>query len=157
MNLTIAEDMRIRDRRRAIPFFCGYHLGFKQGRRTQERRSDTVRGSTVYVDRYASHLLLCIVGILILNICDILFTLRILAYGGEELNWFMAVLINESIGKFVAVKMALTSLAVIMLVIHHHVRIGYSIRIKHILFTVLAGYSILISYELYLLELAAGL
>jgi len=156
MNMAVAEDLRVSDRRKAIPFVCGYHLGIKQGRRMQERRSTTERWGAIYVDRYADHLLLCAIGILILNICDVLFTLRILAYGGEELNWFMAVLINESTAKFVAVKMALTALAVIALTIHHHVRIFYSMRLKHIIYTILAGYSVLIGYEIYLLKLATS-
>lgn len=122
-----------------------------------ERRAEVNRGKAVYVDLYAGHLMLCVVGVLVLSICDAVFTLRILANGGEELNWFMAILIDHSVERFVAVKMALTALALIMLVIHHDVRIVYRMRVRHLTFMILMGYFVLIGYELYLLELSAGL
>ena len=132
MSIVMAYDLRVQDRRKAVPFFCAYHLGLKQGRRMNERRRSEVRWGAAYVDRYADRLMVCVVGILFLNICDALFTLRILAHGGEELNWFMAILIDDSVEKFIAVKMALTSLALIMLIIHHNVRIFYMVRVRHI-------------------------
>lgn len=157
MSTVMADDLRVQDRRKAVPFFCAYHLGLKQGRRMNERRMSEARWGPAYVDRYADHMMLCVVGILFLSICDAFFTLKILAQGGEELNWFMAVLIDNSVEQFIAVKMTLTSLALIMLVIHHNVRILYTLRVRHIKYTILSGYSILIGYELYLLELASSL
>ncbi|SER26473.1 hypothetical protein SAMN05421690_101532 [Nitrosomonas sp. Nm51] len=157
MNMPFAENTRVRERRRDAPFFCAYHLGFKPGRRMNERRSETARWGAVYVDRYANHLMLCVVGILLLSVGDAIFTLKILTRGGEELNWFMAILIDESVNKFVAVKMSLTALALIMLVIHHNVRIVYTMRVRHVKYAILAGYSVLIGYELYLLNLAGEL
>lgn len=157
MSTVMVDDLRVQDRRKAIPFFCAYHFGLKQGRRMNERRRNEARGGAAYVDRYADHMMLCVVGILFLSICDALFTLKILAQGGEELNWFMAILIDDSVEKFVAVKMALTSLALIMMIIHHNVRILYTLRVRHIKYVILSGYSVLIGYELYLLELAGSL
>lgn len=122
-----------------------------------ERRISETRWGAAYVDCYADRMMLCVVGILLLSICDATFTLKILAQGGEELNWFMAILIEDSVEKFIAVKMALTSLALIMLVIHHNVRIYSWLRVRHIKYAILSGYSILIAYELYLLELASKL
>ncbi|WP_292987506.1 DUF5658 family protein [Nitrosomonas sp.] len=155
--MAIAYDLRVHDRRRKIPFFCAYHLGLKQGRRLNERRSVEGRWNAAYVDRYADRLMLCVTGILILSICDAVFTLKILAQGGDELNWFMAILIDDSVEKFIAVKMALTSLALIMLVIHHNVKVFYKVRVRHLKYMILSGYGVLIGYELYLLELAASL
>ncbi|SET23159.1 hypothetical protein SAMN05216326_11639 [Nitrosomonas marina] len=157
MSMTMAGDARVRERRRAVPFFCAYHMGLKPGRRMNERRSETTRWRPAYVDCYAGHLMLCVIAILLLSIGDAMFTLQILALGGEELNWFMAVLIDESVTKFVAVKMALTALALIMLVIHHNVRIIYTMRVRHVKYAILAGYSALIGYELCLLNLAGKL
>ncbi|MDR4516665.1 MAG: DUF5658 family protein [Nitrosomonas sp.] len=157
MSTVITHDLRTQDRRGAVPFFCAYHLGLKQGRRMNERRRSGARWGAAYVDRYADHLMACVVGILFLSICDALFTLRILAHGGEELNWFMAVLIDDSVEKFITFKMALTSLALIMLIIHHNVRVFYRVRVGHINYAILSGYSVLIAYELYLLDLASRL
>lgn len=146
---------RKQDRRQAMPFFCAYHVGIKAGRRHGERRVAT-RGRPDYVDRYAGNLVLCAVAILLLSTLDAYLTLNILASGGEELNWFMAVLIEESAGKFVACKLALTALAIVLLAIHHNVRLTGKIHVRHIKYTVLASYSALIGYELYLLELAVA-
>ncbi|QOJ22440.1 MAG: hypothetical protein HRU78_01285 [Gammaproteobacteria bacterium] len=149
-------DTRKQDRRQDIPFFCAYHLGIKTGRRIGERRITASR-KPGYVDHYAGNLVFCVVAILFLSACDAYLTLNILVKGGEELNWFMAVLIEESAGKFVACKLALTSMALILLAIHHNVRLTGKIRVRHLKYMVLAGYSTLIGYELYLLEWAVTL
>lgn len=151
-NAISASNNRYQDRRQGMPFFCLYHLGIKTGRRTSERRL-MERGKPGYVDRYAGHLMLCTVAILFLSIVDALLTLNILAHGGEELNWFMAILIEDSVGKFVAFKLTLTSMALILLVIHHNVHLIKKIRVRHLKYMILAGYSMLIGYELYLLKL----
>ena len=144
---------RYQDRRRGMPFFCLYHLGIKTGKRTGERRV-IESGKPGYVDRYAGHLMLCTVAILFLSTLDALLTLNILAHGGEELNWLMAILIEDSVGKFVAFKLALTSMALILLVIHHDVHVMKKIRVRHLKYMILSGYSMLIGYELHLLKLA---
>ncbi len=150
-------NIRARDRRQSMPFFCVYHLGLKPGRRMGERRTKTERGGSAYVDRYANHLMFCTVGIMFLSLCDAFFTLKILDSGGEELNWFMLILIEDSVAKFVAVKMALTALALILLVIHQNVRIYCRMHVRHLQYMILIGYSFLIGYELYLLQLASSL
>lgn len=155
--MTVAFEVRSQDRRRGVPFFCAYHLGLNAGRRCAERRVETESGRAAYVDRYERHLMFCVIGIMVLSVCDALFTLRILGNGGEELNWFMLVLIEDSIEKFIVFKMALTGLALIMLVIHHNVRIFNQMRVRHLKYIILAGYGTLIGYELYLLELASSL
>lgn len=152
MDITTAVDHRSEDRRQDVSFFCAYHLGIKSGRRVNERRFN--KGVAAYVDRYSSNLMVCVIGILLLSICDAVFTLKILANGGEELNWFMAVLIEDSVSKFIAFKLALTSLALILLVIHHNVLITNKLRVRHLKYMILTGYSILIGYELHLLKLA---
>ena len=146
---------RKQDRRQDMPFFCAYHVGIKMGRRIGERRVSE-KGKPVYVDRYTGNVLFCVIAILLLSALDAFLTLNILNKGGEEINWFMAVLIEESTEKFVAVKLALTAMALILLVIHHHVRVIECLRVRHLKYAILAGYSTLIGYEFYLLELAAA-
>lgn len=147
----ITSESRIQDRRAKTPFLCAYHLGLKSGRRESARRAD--RGSPVYVDRYANYLLFCIASILILSALDAFFTLNILARGGEELNWFMEVLIKDDVSKFVGIKLALTSLALALLVIHHDTLVTAKLRLRHLVFVILGGYMLLIGYELFLLQL----
>ncbi len=148
----IENKSRIQDRRAKTPFFCAYHLGIKTGRRKSTRRRVS-RGSPVYVDRYANYLLFCVASILLLSAMDAFFTLNILAHGGEELNWFMDVLIKDSVAKFVGVKLALTSFALILLVIHHDSLLIAKLRLRHLILLILAAYIVLICYELYLLQL----
>jgi uncharacterized membrane protein len=59
--------------------------------------------------------------------------------------------------KFVALKLALTAMALILLAIHHNVRLVKSLRVRHLKYMILTGYSTLIGYEWYLLELATAL
>ncbi|MCB1937364.1 MAG: hypothetical protein KDF59_15660 [Nitrosomonas sp.] len=155
--MTVAFEARVQDRRQGVPFFCAYHLGLRPGRRMGERRIETKSGRAAYVDRYANHLMFCVIGIMFLSVCDAVFTLKILGSGGEELNWFMLVLIEDSVEKFIVFKMALTGLALIMLVIHQNVRIFHRMRVRHLKYIILMGYGTLIGYELYLLELASSL
>ncbi len=151
--ITISNN-RCQDRRQNMPFFCAFHLGIKAGRRVGERRT-MERGGSGYVDYYAGHLMLCAIVILFLSALDAFLTLNILNNGGEELNWFMAVLIDDGVEKFVGFKIALTAMALILLVIHHNVQLTKRMRVRHIKYFILAGYSVLIGYELHLLELAA--
>ena len=138
------------DRRDGIPFFCPFHLGIKSGGRVGERRLNNKKWD--YVDYYPNHLLFCIIAILMLSVLDAYFTLNILARGGEELNWFMLVVIEESVEKFISVKLALTGLALIFLTIHHNAQYLLKLRVRHILYIVLVSYTVLIGYEILLLS-----
>lgn len=153
-NTVTISDNRRQDRRQNMPFFCLFHLGIKTGRRKGERRTNP--GKPGYVDYYAGHLVLCTLGILFLSGLDAFLTLNILTKGGEELNWFMAALLESSIEKFVSFKLALTALALILLVIHHNVQLTGKIRVRHIKYMILCSYAALIGYELHLLALAAA-
>ena len=143
------------DRRAAIPFFCKYQVGIKSGQRMSDRRESKKRSCAAYVDRYSWRVVLCVIGIMILSAMDAFFTLNILAKGGEELNIFMAILIEDNITKFISVKLALTGLALLLLTIHHNVKLIARFRVRHLHYMILMGYTSLIGYELHLLELAA--
>ena len=153
-NAAIIEN-RDSGRRAAMSFFCKYQLGIKLGQRVSDRREIKKRSGAAYVDRYSWRVVLCVIGIMILSAMDAFFTLNILAKGGEELNIFMAVLIEDNISKFVGIKLALTALALLLLTIHHNVKLIACFRVRHLQYMVLTGYATLIGYELHLLELAA--
>lgn len=141
-------DQRFRDRRAGTPFFCLYHLGIKQGRRMDKRRSGA---GAAYVDCYADHLMLTTAAIVLLSAMDAFMTLNILANGGIELNNFMAILIENSTEKFVYFKLALTAFSAIFLVIHHQVQLTAKMQVKHLIYFILMGYAALICYEIGLL------
>lgn len=150
---TSAANRRGTDRRCSTPFFSLYQLGFK-GRRQHARRSYSSAPS--YFDRYDATLLLCALGVVVFSALDAAFTLRLMAAGAIEMNAVMAVLIEDDIRKFVSVKLALTSLAILLLVIHHDVKLGSLLRVRHIQYGVLAAYATLIAYEVMLLRVAYG-
>lgn len=87
-----------------------------------------------------------------LSVLDAYFTLNILERGGEELNWFMLIAIEESIERFVSIKLALTGLALIFLTIHYNAQYLLRLRVWHILYIVLVSYMVLIGYEILLLS-----
>ena len=144
-------ERRRHDRRGATPFFSPYHL-WRRGRRRHVRRADA--SGPAYFDRYDPLLALCALAIVAMSALDAAFTLRLLQAGAVELNAVMAVLIEQDIRKFIGFKLALTSLAVLLLVIHHDARIGNWLRVRHVHFMVLAAYVALIAYELMLLRIA---
>lgn len=139
------------DRRCETPFFSRYQFGFS-GRRRAARRS-TGEGP-VYFDRYDPLLILCALSIVLMSAMDAAFTLTLLSAGAVELNSIMAILIEDDVRKFVAFKLALTSLGVLLLVIHHDVRLGPWLRVRHIHYVALAGYIALMAYEVSLLRVA---
>jgi hypothetical protein len=152
--ITAISNNRCQDRRQVMPFFCPFHLGIKAGRRIGERRAES--GKPGYVDYYEGHLMGWAVTILVLSALDAFLTLNILARGGEELNWFMAILVEDSVEKFVGFKLALTAMATILLVVHHNVLLMGTMRVRHINYLIMFFYGALIGYELYLLELMAA-
>lgn len=147
-NMDITIDQRSQDRRSGVPFFCLYQLGIKKGMRVNKRRSGP---GPAYVDSYARPLAWCTIAIVLLSATDALLTLNILARGGVELNSIMAILIEDSTDKFVRFKLALTSLALIFLVIHHNVQLTAKLKVRYLLYLILLGYVTLIGYEVLLL------
>lgn len=144
-------DRRQIDRRGPAPFFSRYQLAFN-GRRRQARRADDSAPS--YVDHYGLSTILCALAVVMMSAMDAAFTLRLLNAGAVELNSVMAILIEQDIRKFIVFKLALTSLAVFLLVIHHDARVGSWLRVRHIHYAAIAGYAVLIGYELTLLRVA---
>lgn len=143
-------DQRLQERRAGASFVCPYQLGIKQGRRVTRRRSGK---GAAYVDKYGWPLVICCLAIVLFSATDAFLTINILSDGGTELNYFMAVLIEESTQKFVRFKLALTSLAAIILTIHHEVQIRGGFRCRHLLYMISTGYAGLIGYELVLLQI----
>lgn len=144
-------DRRVEDRRQGTPFFNLYQLGIGGRRRNARRGGDDV---ITYPDHYHPSVILCALAVVIMSALDAAFTLSLLSAGAVELNSVMAVLIEDDVRKFVVFKLALTSLAVLLLVIHHEARIGSWLRVRHVHYATIAGYAILIGYELALLRVA---
>jgi hypothetical protein len=91
------------------------------------------------------------VAIVLLSCTDALFTLNLLAVGGEELNVFMDELIGRGAGQFLAVKIGLTATSVVLLGVAARRRFLGLFRVSRILEVTCAGYALLIAYEIFLL------
>ena len=140
---------RTEDRRQPLPFFSKYYLGIEGRRSTVRRAKDT----SAYVDHYEWPVFLVAVGIVIMSAMDAAFTLRLLTLGAIEMNAVMNVLIESNVYKFVAFKLGLTTMGVLLLVIHKNVSLSVGFKVYRIAQTVFAGYVALIAYELWLFRI----
>ncbi len=115
----------------------GYRRRAK-GRRRSERHN-------TYVDHYGLEDLLLVVGILTLNIADAFFTLHWTGRGGSEGNPLMEWLLEYGVWAFLLQKCLFVGVWLLLLVVHKNFRIA---RVG--LWTLLALYSILLVYHLFL-------
>ena len=90
--------------------------------------------------------------IMLLSAADAFMTLTLLDLGATEANPFMERVIVGSGGQFGWWKMALTSGGVVLLVLLARMRAFGRIPVAVILYSVLAGYIVLVGYEVWLLE-----
>jgi hypothetical protein len=122
--------------------------GFRPRRRQLRRAGDHTQ---VLLDWHDSRVFYLAIAILLMSCADALFTLNLLAVGGEEVNVIMRSLIHDDVQSFLTAKIGLTAVSVVMLVTaaHRHVRGWFSVR--SVLKSVCFGYAALLCYELYLL------
>jgi len=91
------------------------------------------------------------VGILLLSVADALLTLTLISHGATEVNPFMAPLVSGTGHSFAFWKVGLTAMGVVTLTLLAQLRV-WGQTVGHLLYLVLGGYIVLISYELYLLR-----
>jgi len=116
------------------------------GRRSEDRRFPVM-------DRFESGLAFLAIGLVVLSILDSVFTLTLIAHGGEEINPFMNWFLQRSVAAFVAVKMALTAIPALILVATGNLLVFKRVRAHSLLAGLLGLYCGLIVYELGLLSL----
>ncbi len=125
--------------------------GLNPRRRGARRAHDN---SAVSADWYEPKWLVIALLILLLSAADALLTLTLLQhYGVLEENPIMAALVRGDPQFFAAVKFALTAAGVILLTALARVRaFGRRVPVGALLWAVLAGYSALVLYEVWLLQ-----
>jgi hypothetical protein len=84
---------------------------------------------------------------------DAFFTLNILARGGVEVNPFMSALLAYDTTAFMVAKMLITVTGLLIVLIHINFQILKIFSMKAMLVSILAGYGLLIGYELFLLTM----
>ena len=93
-------------------------------------------------------------GILLFSAADAFLTGVLLLHGADEINPFMAVFVYRSVAVFAALKMAMTSLSIVVMVILSRYRFMQIIRVDLVLYGVLLIYAWLIGYEIWMLNSA---
>lgn len=93
------------------------------------------------------------IATLILALCasDAVLTVVLISRGAYELNPLLAPLIRGSGALFVVVKVGLTGVSVVLLTLLSRVKAFGRMPVALVLYCVLAGYALLIGYELHLL------
>ena len=145
---TPLNERRDRTERRRSVLRALWHGNFKR-RRVAPRR--THERHAVVTDWFHPQWLGVGILILLLCCCDAVLTLTLMNHGAYELNPIMAPLLEGTGREFVLVKVGLTALGVILLTVLARLRI-FGGSVGYMLYLVLAGYVVLVGYELFLLR-----
>lgn len=121
-----------------------------RGRRCGPRRGQDTANS--YVDLYEARWFYVAVAVLLLSCTDAMLTLNLLQIGAYEVNPFMAWLLGINTNLFFFTKLVLTAGGVVVLVAYKNFRLFNCLKTGHVLYVILAGYALLIKYELMLLS-----
>jgi len=132
------------DRRRRVVWSLVYG-SFNPRRRRPPRRLDESRFHSL--DWHSSHLLAVSIGILLLSVADAFMTVTLLAGGAVEINPVMAVFVYKSVALFAALKMAMTGFGVMLMVLLARYRFMRLVRVDVVMYALLFGYLVLLSYE----------
>jgi hypothetical protein len=116
-----------------------------RGRRRKSRRHD--ERQNYYVDRYNVRYLILVVAILILCFLDAYLTLLLLQVGAIELNPFMLYFIKKDVVLSMVVKYIMTAAALIIFLVHKNFRVFGGLRVRNLIYAILAVYSGLVLFE----------
>ncbi len=122
---------------------------FIRRRRTSRRDDDQLN---TYIDWYGPWPLAATILIILMCCLDAFFTLILISNGAVEMNIFMDWLIKKDIQIFTAVKMAVTSVALVVLVMHFNFRIYRVIAVRYVMYALVPVYMALIAHEINLLQ-----
>jgi hypothetical protein len=135
--------------RRTHSFRSFVYGSFRPRRRVSRRTGDE---DQIFLDWHEPRVLYLVLGIVLMSCADALFTLNLLAAGGEELNAAMRVLIVTDTRHFLWVKIGMTGACAVLLALAARRRFFGKIRIIRFLQLFCAAYAALIVYELWLLR-----
>jgi hypothetical protein len=136
------------DERRRFSMRTLFGALFLYRRRNSRRHQEAVNS---YTDWYGPWPLIAALIIIILCVVDAFLTLILLGKGAVELNIFMDLLIKMDIQLFTIVKMAMTGIALIVLVMHFNFRIYKVIAVRYLVYALVPLYMLLIAHEINLL------
>jgi hypothetical protein len=119
-------------------------------RRRRSRRKDDQLNS--YIDWYEPWPLVASVLIILMSCLDAFLTLILLNHGATELNVLMDWLIRKDIRTFATAKIAVTAVALFVLVMHLNFNVYKVLPVRYLLYALMPLYAMLIAHELSLLD-----
>jgi len=139
---------RRRQNRRYFSLRSLFGALFTLRRRRSRRKDDQLN---TYIDWYEPWPLVASVVIILLSSLDAFLTLILLNHGAVELNVLMDWLIKMDIRTFAAVKLAITGLALIILVLHFNFQLYKVLPVRYLMYALMPLYAFLIAHEISLL------
>ena len=119
--------------------------------RRQEVRRRVDQERILYLDRYSKTIFRLIVVILVFSVLDAFLTLLLIDHGAVELNPLMAFYLKIGPAQFVAVKYALTSLSIFVLLVYSNNSIKRLNLITRPMFSIICiAFAGVIVWELFL-------
>lgn len=143
-------ERRVATDRREFTLRTMWHC-LKNPRRSRGRR----RSDKHYplLDVFDGSAMFLAVALIALSLCDAFFTLNILAHGGREVNPIMNYMLNYGTFAFVASKMLLTALAIVVMTAAGNLKIFSLVRVRSVIAVLIGLYAGLIVYELLILSM----
>jgi hypothetical protein len=142
-------DRRSGSERRDRSLSAYWHGALQPRRRYGRRTADAIYP---IIDWHSPRIFAWVVAILLLCAADGTLTVMLIANGAVEVNPFMAKFVPHSLGWFAAVKLFLTAVGLAVLMACSRMKLFRTIPAEALLGLVLLGYSLLVGYELWLLQ-----
>jgi hypothetical protein len=116
-----------------------------KGMRKHARREE--EDQDYYVDRYDAKYLALVLSILILCVFDAYFTLKIIHFGGKELNPLMIKFLDRAPEISLFVKYVITVISLIILLMHKNFILFGKVKAYFFLYVIFSLYFLLVLYE----------
>lgn len=144
----LEHDRRGSEDRRRHSLWSFLYGGVRPRRRTGRRSGDEQH---IFLDWHEPRVLYLALAIMLMSCADALFTLNLLAAGGEELNAFMSLMLSHDVRLFLWVKIGLTAAGLVVMAVAARRRVLGVFPVLWLIRCFLIGYVGLIGWELYLL------
>ena len=144
----LLQERRDPEERRRHSAWSFVYGGLRPRRRVGRRVGDLHR---TFLDWHEPGVLYLALAILLMSCVDALFTLNLLAAGGEEINQLMRVLLGQGQGWFLWAKIGMTALSIVVLVTAARRLVLGRLPVMWLIWLFFAGYLVLIGWEVYLL------
>jgi hypothetical protein len=140
------------ERRQTVNRRTGLWGAFLYGNfRPRRRSSRRVVDTHLYLfDWHEPRILYLALAVFLLSCTDALFTLNLINAGAAEANEVMTRMLEIGMNQFVSVKISMTGFSLIVLVIAARRNFIGPFNVEHLLQMFLAGYVLLIGYEIYM-------